>query len=123
MDVVITPAAREFIRAHSGAVFIRSHTHRCCSGPLTVLDTSMTEPPDGKGYIQIKAADGVDVWYWGNPVASPHVLTVGLRGIARRHLVSYWDGCVYDLNGEYRSHGRPMDVCGPTTRRSRHDAG
>ena len=50
MDVVITEKARDFATAHGGVVYVRSHSHRCCSGPITLLDTTTEEPADSGDY-------------------------------------------------------------------------
>ena len=46
MDVVVSPEARSFAAGRGGIVYVRSHLHRCCAGPLTLLDTTTEAPAD-----------------------------------------------------------------------------
>ncbi|MGA2473567.1 MAG: hypothetical protein ABSG39_08740 [Acidimicrobiales bacterium] len=96
MDVVVLDEAREFAAARGGVVYVRSHSHRCCSGPITLLDTTTDTPPDTGDFVGFPAA-GLTVQYLGDLEAGPHVLTIDVRGTFRRRLVSYWDGCAFKL--------------------------
>ena len=66
MDVVITEKARDFATARGGVVYVRSHSHRCCSGPITLLDTTTEEPADWRDYTGVTAGD-LTVRYRGTP--------------------------------------------------------
>ena len=79
MDVVVSEKARDFAVAHGGVVYVRSHAHRCCSGPITLLDTTTDEPADAVDYVHVTAGD-LTVHYRGDPEAGPHVLTVEIAG-------------------------------------------
>jgi hypothetical protein len=94
MDVVVSPEARTFAAGHGGIVYVRSHSHRCCASPLTLLDTTTDAPSDAGPFVDLPAGD-LTVRYCGDPEAGPHVLTIELRGSFRRRLVSYWDGCAF----------------------------
>lgn len=94
MDVVVSPEASAFAAGHGGVVYVRSHAHRCCAGPITLLDTTMEAPTDSGNFVDVPAGD-LTVRYCGDPAAGPHVLTVALRGAFRRRLVSFWDGCAF----------------------------
>ncbi len=96
MKVVVSRHAREFVDAHGGVVYVRSHAHRCCSGPITLLDTTVSTPADADDFVPVAAGDVV-VKFQGDQEAGPHELAIELRGVVRRHLVSYWDGCAYKL--------------------------
>lgn len=94
MDVVVSEPARDFVATRGGVVSVRSHAHRCCSGPVTLLDTTTEEPEDSADFARVSPGDPT-VRYRGDPEAGPHVLTVELRGKLRPRLVSYWDGCAF----------------------------
>jgi hypothetical protein len=96
MEVVVSPEAREFVSTHGGAVYVRSHRHRCCSGPLTLLDVTTEAPADAGGFAPVEAGD-LTVRYDGDPADGPHQLTIELHGIVRRRLMAYWDGCAFRL--------------------------
>lgn len=96
MKVDITDEAREYVNQHGGVVFVTPHAHQCCQGSITVLDTSTT--PDGDHmadtYVPV-GGDGIDVRFRGGAVQQPDELVIELRGVLRRRLVSFWDGCAY----------------------------
>lgn len=94
VDVVLSDEARTYVAEHGGVVHVRPHAHRCCTGQLTLLDTS-TEAPDGDGTAVAFAAGDLSVRYHGKPEAGPGLLSIELRGRLRRHLVAFWDGCAY----------------------------
>jgi hypothetical protein len=94
MDVVVSPEARSFAAERGGIVYVRSHSHRCCAGPLILLDTTTEAPTHSGAFVDLPAGD-LTVRYSGDPEAGPHVLTIALRGSFRRRLVSYWDGCAF----------------------------
>ena len=92
---MVSAEAKDYINAHGGMVFVRSHPHRCCRGTITLLDTT-TEPPSDIEKFKPVEAD-VIVRYRGDPVKQPHVLSIEIHGVVRKRLVSYWDGCVYEM--------------------------
>jgi hypothetical protein len=94
MEVVVSAEARTFATERGGVVYVRSHAHRCCAGPITLLDTMTEAPTDAGDFVDVPAGDLV-VRYGGDPEAGPHVLMIELRGAFRRRLVSFWDGCAF----------------------------
>jgi hypothetical protein len=94
VDVVVSAEAEEYVAARGGTAYVRAHRHRCCSGPLTVLDITTGAPSDALGFTPVGAGD-LSVRYDGDPGAGPHVLTIELRGVVRRRLVASWDGCAF----------------------------
>lgn len=92
--MVVSAEAREFVDARGGTVFVRPHRHRCCSGPLTLLDVTTERPTDPSAFVAV-GDDRPSVHYQGDPATGPQVLTIELAGIVRRRLVAYWDGCAY----------------------------
>jgi hypothetical protein len=94
MEVVVSDAATDFVKDHGGVVYVRSHVHRCCRGPLTLLDVTTEAPTDAGDFVVIQSGKIV-IKYRGDSVDQPHVLSIEEHGIVRRHLSAYWDGCVY----------------------------
>jgi hypothetical protein len=93
-EVVITEKARDYIRAHGGTAFVRSHPHRCCTGALTLLDVTMTPAGDASDY-ELFDAGGVGVRFCGGTDGRPEQLTIDMRGVLTRRPVAFWDGCAY----------------------------
>ena len=96
MQVVVSDGARQLAVEQGSVVYVRSHEHRCCAGPVTLLDVTTEAPPDAGDFVPVDAA-GLTVRYHGDPEKGPHVLTIDVRGRRRRRLVSYWDGCAYKV--------------------------
>jgi hypothetical protein len=97
VDVVITRAAHAYVRDHGGAVYVDSHTHRCCTGPLTLLHATTKRPLDAAEFLPIDAGDGVEVHFRDDPSRGPDHLSLELRGRLRPRLVASWDGCAYRM--------------------------
>jgi len=96
MQVTISKAAEEYVQAHGGTVFVRPHAHRCCTGTLTLLDTTTSSPEDAAAYRSF-GSGSVAVRYRAGTGEPPRHLTIELRGVIRRRPVAYWDGCAYKL--------------------------
>jgi len=94
--VIVSNEAKTLVDAHGGVVYVRSHEHRCgLAGPITLLDITTDPPSDADNFLPVET-HGITVRYHGDPVDQPHVLTIEVHGIVRRHLMAYWDGCVYE---------------------------
>jgi len=94
--VLVTQAARTYVSARGGVLYIRVRRSRCCSGELTFLDAS----------TKAKSRAEADVtWQQGNleikvlslGLSLPETIEVDLRGSLHPHLVAYWNGCAYKL--------------------------
>jgi hypothetical protein len=94
VDVLVSDAAGEFIRSRGGTLFVRARPHRCCGGPLTLLDATTDAPGDVAAFEPV-TTDAVDVRFCGGSSGRPDRLVVELRGLRKRHPVAYWDGCAY----------------------------
>ncbi|MGO9195589.1 MAG: hypothetical protein ACLQK4_00490 [Acidimicrobiales bacterium] len=96
MDTVVSDEAREYVKARGGVVFVRAHSHQCCHGSTTFLDTTTKPPRDRDDFVSV-STDEIDVRFLGSSAGEPHELVIELRGVLRRHPVSYWDGCLFKL--------------------------
>ena len=92
--MVISKLAQEFIRDHGGTLFVRAHPHRCCTGSLTLLDTTTTPPADSADFESFDT-DGVAVRFHRGASGLPGQLAIELRGMLTRHPVAFWDGCAF----------------------------
>jgi hypothetical protein len=91
MHVVASPEAREAVQAGGGRLFVWKKTSRCC-GPITYLQAS-TEAP-GRDFRRVEA-DGIEVYFAAGIRELPDELHVELRGLLRKRLEAYWDGCAW----------------------------
>jgi hypothetical protein len=94
VEVLVTEAAQAYVRERGGAIYVRAHPHRCCTGTLTVLDLTTERPPDAADFALLPG-EGVDVAYRGGLCGAPGQLSIKLAGVLSRHPVAFWDGCAY----------------------------
>jgi hypothetical protein len=94
VDVVVSPEAKEYVRARGGVLFVRSSRHRCCGGAVTLLDSTTDPPPDSSDFLCVDS-DGIVVKFRGGALDRPHEMVIELRGVLRRRPVAYWDGCAF----------------------------
>jgi hypothetical protein len=94
VEVLVTEAAKQYVRRRGGTVYVRAHPHRCCTGTLTVLDLT-TEPPSDASEFTLLPVEDVAVLYLAGPCGAPHQLSIKLGGVLSRHPVAFWDGCAY----------------------------
>jgi len=96
VEVVISDEAREFVKSRGGALFVRARELKCCGGAMVVLDATTSTPRDALNYVAYPA-DEIELYYRGQPRGVPQQLVVELRGLVRRHLAAYKNGCVFPL--------------------------
>jgi hypothetical protein len=94
VDVVISEPAQDYIGRRGGTVFVRPHAHRCCTGSLTTLVTSVSPPADASDYQSFPVHD-LDVRFLVGSAGAPTKLSIALRGVLHPHPVAFWDGCAY----------------------------
>jgi hypothetical protein len=91
MRVTASPEAVSLVRERGGKIYVRTHSHRCCGGALTLLDTS--PEPGALTYTRFEA-DGIEV-YLDARLTPPAELELAAAGFRRRDLRAYWNGCAY----------------------------
>jgi hypothetical protein len=84
-----------FIRRHGGRLFVRARRHGCC-GALTLLDAA-TEPMPVGEYVRLPA-EGFVVFLAPSRRPLPAEIPVELRGLLRRRIKAYWNGCAYVMD-------------------------
>jgi hypothetical protein len=94
VEVLVSDAAKEYVKAHGGTAFVRAHSHRCCTGPLTLLDVT-TAPPRDDSEFESATDNGVEVRLLGGTGTRPNQVVIELRGVLRRRPVAYWDGWAF----------------------------
>jgi hypothetical protein len=87
-------ASREAIRCveeQGGRLYVWAKRARCCGGSLTFLETS-SEP--GERPFRRVDAEGIEL-YLDARLGEPEELVIEAKGLRRKHLRAYWDGCAY----------------------------
>jgi hypothetical protein len=93
VEIVASDEAQAHIAAEGGFLYVRSQSHRCCTGPITLLDATTEAPPDLTNYRATRSGPlTVFVSIAGN---GPSELSIELRGRRKRRPVAYWDGCAF----------------------------
>jgi hypothetical protein len=93
VDIVVSDEARSHIAAAGGTLYVRSRSHRCCSGPITMLEATTETPADLAPYRPCAA--GTLTVMFASTGTGPAELTVELRGRKKKRPVAYWDGCAF----------------------------
>ena len=91
-----SPRAAEFIRTHGGRLFVWASGTVCCGG-TRFIEASTAPPVDAGRFVPFDAA-GFSLFV--RPAAGarlPGEVHVDLRGIHRRRVEAFWDGCAFLL--------------------------
>ena len=88
--ISVSEELREFVRAHGGRLYVWTSTHRCCTGPLTLLEASTTPPPHANGRFRREDAGGLDLFLALGHRAAPEELVLELKG-RRGKVAAYWN--------------------------------
>jgi len=93
MEIVASDEARAHVAAAGGVLYVRARSHRCCSGPITMLEATTEAPRDLTAY-RASASGGLTVMF-ASAGRGPDELTIELRGRKKKSPVAYWDGCAF----------------------------
>ncbi|MGA3215526.1 MAG: hypothetical protein ABSD97_07540 [Acidimicrobiales bacterium] len=96
MRVVASDEVRAYVEANGGVLYVNARRHKCCSGALTLLETSTAEPEDPADYRAFDAGGFPLRLRTGSP-DEPDELVVEMKGLRRRHPVAYWNGCAFKI--------------------------
>jgi hypothetical protein len=89
MRVIASDEVRAHVKSHGGVLYVNAHRRRCCSGALTVLDTSTREPADqARGLPGGLCTGGPD---------EPDELVIEMRGLGCKRPTAYWNGCAFKI--------------------------
>ena len=96
MRIVAAEDVRAYVAAHGGVLYVNAHRRKCCSGPITVLDSSTREPIDASEYRAIDSAGfALSVRFGG--ADDPDELVIEMKGLGRKRPVAYWNGCAFKI--------------------------
>jgi hypothetical protein len=83
--------AERLIEERGGVLYVWAKHSRCCGGGVTMLETA-SDPPD-RPFRRV-SADRVEV-FLDERLTPPAELELEVRGIRRKRLCAYWNGCAY----------------------------
>ena len=90
MEIRATEGVREFVRERGGRLYVWTSTHRCCTGPTTLLDAATQRPAGAARRFREYDAGGFSLLLDSGERPLPDELVLELRGI-RKKVVAFWD--------------------------------
>ena len=94
MDIRASDEVVAFVREHGGSLYVWTSTHRCCSGPLTLLETAVEAPGRGSHAFRRVAAGGFDVLLDTGRRRAPRELVLELNR-RRTKVNAFWDDVAF----------------------------
>ena len=90
MKIAATDEVRELARQRGGSLYVWTSAHRCCSGPLTLLEAGTQKPPGAERRFREFDAGGFELLLDMGGRRLPEELVLELRG-RRRKLAAFWN--------------------------------
>ncbi len=90
MKITAADGVREAVRERGGRLYVWTSTHRCCSGPLTLLETGAERPPGVARRFREIDAGGFELLLDMGGQRPPEELVLELRG-RRRKTAAFWN--------------------------------
>ncbi|MEI6449951.1 MAG: hypothetical protein WCP98_08370 [Actinomycetes bacterium] len=90
MRITAADGVREAVRERGGRLYVWTSTHRCCSGPLTLLETGAQRPPGVARRFHEIDAGGFALLLDMGPRRLPEELVLELRG-RRKKIAAFWN--------------------------------
>jgi hypothetical protein len=91
MKITATDEVRELARERGGSLYVWTSAHRCCSGPLTLLEAATEMPPGAARRFLAFKAGGFELLLDMGGQRLPEELVLELRG-RRRKIAAFWNG-------------------------------
>jgi hypothetical protein len=90
MEVRATDEVGAAVRERGGRLYVWTSAHRCCSGPLVLLETGSEPPKGAERPFRAYDAGGYEVFLDMGGHRLPDELVLRLRG-RRRAVVAFWN--------------------------------
>ncbi len=90
MRIRATDEVAAAVRERGGRLYVWTRAHRCCSGPLVLLETGSDPPRDAERAFRAYDAGGYEVLLDMGGRRLPDELVLELRG-RRRSVVAFWN--------------------------------
>jgi hypothetical protein len=90
MRITAADRVARVVRERGGRLYVWTSSHRCCTGPLTLLETATERPPGEHTGFRTIDAGGFDVLLDMGGRRLPNELVLELRG-RRKKVVAFWN--------------------------------
>jgi hypothetical protein len=90
MKIRATDEVAAAVRERGGRLYVWTAAHRCCTGPLVLLETGDQPPPGGAREFRAFDGGGYQVLLDMGGRRLPDELVLELRG-RRRKVVAFWN--------------------------------
>jgi hypothetical protein len=94
VDIRASDGVAAFVAERGGSLYVWTSTHRCCSGPLTLLETAVEAPGRGSHAFRRVASGGFDVLLDTGRRRAPRELVLELNR-RRTKVNAYWDDVAF----------------------------
>lgn len=95
MRVLSPPRVADLVRERGGKLYVWTDLRRCCSGGITYLSTG-SETPGGRIFRPVDA-EGFELFFDPGRLDPPAELHLEVKGLRRKRVEAYWDGCVFAM--------------------------
>jgi hypothetical protein len=90
MRIRATDEVAAAVRERGGRLYVWTSAHRCCSGPLVLLETGSEPPPGRVRAFHAQDAGGYELLLDAGGRVLPDELVLEVRG-RRRKVVAFWN--------------------------------
>jgi hypothetical protein len=90
MRIRATDEVAAAVRERGGRLYVWTSSHRCCTGPLVLLETGFAPPKGETRDFRVHDAGGYQVLLDMGAQRLPDELVLELRG-RRRKVVAFWN--------------------------------
>ena len=90
MKITAADGVRDLVRECGGSLYVWTSAHRCCSGPLTLLEAGTERPPGAERRFREIAAGGFELLLDLGSRPAPEELVLELRG-RRKRIAAFWN--------------------------------
>ena len=95
MKVLAPAAVADLVRERGGRLYVWTDLRRCCSGGITYLRTG-SGPETGRTFRPVET-EGFELFFDPGRLDPPTELHLDVKGLRRKRVEAYWDGCVFAM--------------------------
>jgi hypothetical protein len=90
MKITAKDGVEGLVREQGGRLYVWTRVHGCCSGKLTLLETSTERPPGAERLFRETEAGGFDLMLDVGARPAPEELVLELRG-RHKEIAAFWN--------------------------------